>query len=290
MTNLEAELRRAYERRRVRYPANEGNGAVWVGLETRQPGERYFWDGLARPVGSRHGREAVIQCTLSGEGRYAAGGREWRVPPGSAFFAIVPSAHRYWMPEKAPEPWTYFWMIVEHPYVVSRLTALVERRGAVVKMTDDARAATAALFKATCLGRHPNDLEQEAALLDWWLAQERAACREDESPGARLAAEVDAFARARLARPFGVEELAARWRMSRSQFTHHFRRLTGGSPAARVLAVRLAEVNRRLIESDETLARIAKACGFADANHLGKVFKRERGLTPGEFRRSRRPD
>jgi AraC-like DNA-binding protein len=290
VTNLEVELRRAYERRRVRYPSKEGNGAVWVGLETRHPGEGYFWDGLARPVGSRHGREVVIQCTLSGEGRYAAGGREWRVPPGAAFFATVPSAHRYWMPETAAEPWTYFWMIVEHPYVVSRLEKLVERRGAVVELSDEARAAMAAFFKASCAGRYPNDLEQEAAVLDWWLAQERAACRESNSPGARLAAGVEAFALERLARPFSVEELAARWGMSRSQFTHHFRRLTGGSPAARVLAVRLAEVARRLIESDETLARIAQSCGFADANHLGKVFKRERGLTPGEFRRSRRAD
>jgi transcriptional regulator GlxA family with amidase domain len=49
--------------------------------------------------------------------------------------------------------------------------------------------------------------------------------------------------------------------------------------------VRLQEVSRRLVHSKEKLEAIARATGFADANHLCKVFRRHRHLSPGEFRR-----
>jgi AraC family transcriptional regulator len=41
--------------------------------------------------------------------------------------------------------------------------------------------------------------------------------------------------------------------------------------------------------TDVPLAEIALAAGFADQSHFTKTFRRSRGLTPGEYRRSSRP-
>ena len=52
--------------------------------------------------------------------------------------------------------------------------------------------------------------------------------------------------------------------------------------------VRLEEVACRLAQTDVTLAALASETGFADANHLCKVFRRYYHLSPGAFRKQMR--
>jgi len=61
-----------------------------------------------------------------------------------------------------------------------------------------------------------------------------------------------------------------------------FRRLTGVSPRAYRVHVRLLEARRRLSRG-HPLSEIAMGLGFADQSHFGRHFKRAFGLTPGEF-------
>jgi transcriptional regulator GlxA family with amidase domain len=51
-----------------------------------------------------------------------------------------------------------------------------------------------------------------------------------------------------------------------------------------MVRVRLEEAARRLAQSGDTLSAVAAATGFADANHLCKVFRRHYGLSPGAYR------
>ena len=81
-----------------------------------------------------------------------------------------------------------------------------------------------------------------------------------------------------------VAELAEERGMSRTGFTHYFRRTTGLSPARFVNQVRLEEVVKLLVSSSLKLSAIAGLTGFADATHLGKVFRRHYYLTPDKYR------
>ncbi len=81
-----------------------------------------------------------------------------------------------------------------------------------------------------------------------------------------------------------VAELADERGMSRTGFTHYFRRTTGLSPARFINQVRLAEVAKLLVSSSLKLSAIAEVTGFADATHLGKVFRRHYYLTPDKYR------
>ena len=42
---------------------------------------------------------------------------------------------------------------------------------------------------------------------------------------------------------------------------------------------------RLLQESAMSAGEIAASCGFTDASYFGKVFRREFGCTPGQYRR-----
>jgi AraC-like DNA-binding protein len=122
------------------------------------------------------------------------------------------------------------------------------------------------------------------------IAYERHANENLYAPRLRdtLLNETRAYVLKRITSPIGIEELAAQRKMSRTHFTHFFRDKTGIPPAQFVTEVRLREAEQRLTRTDEKLSTIARACGFADANHLCKVFRRHYHISPGQFRRQNR--
>ena len=68
-------------------------------------------------------------------------------------------------------------------------------------------------------------------------------------------------------------------------FRQHFRMTLGSY----VRNLRLEWVATRLLSSEESLASLALAAGFADQSHLTRAFKRYSGLTPRAYRRIRQP-
>jgi AraC family transcriptional regulator len=68
-----------------------------------------------------------------------------------------------------------------------------------------------------------------------------------------------------------------------------FRKAYGCSVGAYLRRLRVARAARALTETDDPLAEIALAAGFADQSHFSNVFRRETGLSPSAFRRTTRP-
>lgn len=87
-----------------------------------------------------------------------------------------------------------------------------------------------------------------------------------------------------LALELSVETLAAQVAMSPRNFTRVFTRETGMPPARYVSEARLGAARARLEQTNETLSRIALACGFGSSINLRRIFERQLHLTPGEYR------
>jgi transcriptional regulator GlxA family with amidase domain len=85
-----------------------------------------------------------------------------------------------------------------------------------------------------------------------------------------------------------VADLAGQEGMSRKHFGFLFRERTGLTPAHFSTQVRVHEAARMLIETRLPLKTIASACGFANANHFSKVFRRFQQLSPASYRRTMR--
>lgn len=85
--------------------------------------------------------------------------------------------------------------------------------------------------------------------------------------------------------PLSVTELAGRAGVSRTHYSHHFKAVTGMTPARAVVGVRVGEAARLLAGTDRKLSAVARATGFADAKHLSRAFRRPYGVPPAEFRR-----
>jgi len=88
-------------------------------------------------------------------------------------------------------------------------------------------------------------------------------------------------------RPWSLEELARRSGMSRASFAQKFRATVGTPPMSYLNAQRLRTASERLVESDDSVAEIARRSGFGSDAAFVRAFKRYAGSSPGAWRRSR---
>ena len=86
------------------------------------------------------------------------------------------------------------------------------------------------------------------------------------------------------ASPIRVSDLATRFRVSRRTLETHFRAMTGTTIAEEVMRLRIEHAKRLLATTSDSQERIASACGFYNASHLGAVFRRRCGAPPSSFR------
>ncbi|WP_067468279.1 AraC family transcriptional regulator [Actinomadura macra] len=87
-----------------------------------------------------------------------------------------------------------------------------------------------------------------------------------------------------LSHPWTVADLAAKVGVSRAALAQRFGKLIGEPPMAYLTGVRLAQAADLLRESDATLEAVARQVGYGNAFALSTAFKRERGISPQEYR------
>ncbi|AOJ04941.1 AraC family transcriptional regulator [Burkholderia mayonis] len=85
-------------------------------------------------------------------------------------------------------------------------------------------------------------------------------------------------------RALPLDELACKLDLSTRQLERLFKAETGKSPQAFAKQVRLRTAAWLLTSSDRTVADIASSCGFADASHLGREFRKQFGAPPAAYR------
>lgn len=83
-----------------------------------------------------------------------------------------------------------------------------------------------------------------------------------------------------------LAELGDRVRLSEFQIARMFRRHLGCSPHQYRLRLRVANAILKLEEGERDLAGMAHELGFSSQSHLGAIFLRETGMTPGTARRA----
>ena len=83
-------------------------------------------------------------------------------------------------------------------------------------------------------------------------------------------------------------KLASMAGMPESSFRLRFTQTFGISPGRYITAIRLNAARKLLETTEKPLSEIAIEAGFWDQSHFTKMFKIERGVTPGEYRRRHR--
>jgi len=97
-------------------------------------------------------------------------------------------------------------------------------------------------------------------------------------------AELHAWIAANLKDDLRVENLASRVNMSARSFARSYVAQQGRTPAKTVEAMRLEAACRALEESDLPLKRIADETGHGEEQNLRRVFVRQLGISPAQYR------
>ena len=93
------------------------------------------------------------------------------------------------------------------------------------------------------------------------------------------------FAKANLANPLTVDELAEVAALSPRQFARAFRAETGQTPAKAVEQMRLEAARLMLEETRHPMDQIARESGFVDMRRMRESFMRQYGQPPQALRR-----
>lgn len=254
-----------------------------VGYEQRR-NEIYSWDGLKR------GSEPflVIQHTLLGEGRLDFGGLRHRLGPGQTMLVTMPHAHRYWL-ERGGH-WEYFWFILSGREALRLARDIVSVAGPVLHPGPEGEARLA--VAAHALLTVPAPTAAQASVLGYSVV---AALHDAAFAGAAVSAtavspdltRVLTHVERNLSGDLRIDALARVAGLSRAHFVRRFVAEVGVPPSDHVFARRMDRVERLLTASEMTVADIARATGFAEANYLAKAFRRHRGESPTAFRAQR---
>ena len=81
-----------------------------------------------------------------------------------------------------------------------------------------------------------------------------------------------------------MEDVARRFKISRSLLELRFGELQRESVYEAMLRIRLEEVKRRLVQTDDSIAEITSACGWANADPPKRLFKRRFGVSMRDYR------
>ena len=107
---------------------------------------------------------------------------------------------------------------------------------------------------------------------------------EDWQPYRRMNAVMD-YIKENYARPIEIADMAQKASLSVSQFERRFTKLFQQSPSRFLILYRLTRASVMLMESEDTLGKIALEVGFYDQSHFSREFQKCFGQAPGQYRK-----
>ena len=94
------------------------------------------------------------------------------------------------------------------------------------------------------------------------------------------------FIREHACNGINVDDVLQHMSLSRRTLDRRFARIFGHSPSDEIERLRLERIKQLLAETNYPLPRVADLAGFEHSEHMGTLFRRKTGQTPGEYRKS----
>jgi LacI family transcriptional regulator len=82
-----------------------------------------------------------------------------------------------------------------------------------------------------------------------------------------------------------VSDVVNETTVSQRVLLRKFKKLTGNTINDEILYSRIDHICRMLVESKLSISQIALQAGYSDINHISRLFKKIRGITPLDYRK-----
>lgn len=141
--------------------------------------------------------------------------------------------------------------------------------------------------------RYINEIENQDKVMAVYYLQslsmfeftELVASEKRKGVTGRFAVDVHGYILENIDQKLTTEGIAESFGMNRTSLCKKFKAETGKSLATFITEVKMDEAKRLLSSSNDTLASIADSLSFSSQSHFQNCFKKNTGMTPGEYRR-----
>jgi AraC-like DNA-binding protein len=133
---------------------------------------------------------------------------------------------------------------------------------------------------ATVLSKGVFSVEETLAHVDTALERNRELSQQAQ----RLVRQAMAYIHEHYAEPISRTDLAQHVALSEDYLTACFRKELGVTPITYVIRFRVNQAQQLLLDTDKTITEIALDVGFSDSGYFSRVFRREVGLSPTDYR------
>ena len=152
----------------------------------------------------------------------------YRVGEATAFTTFVPSDDIYYLPPESG-PWTFFWFIIDHPYVIHRLRVRQKMNGQIWEVPAENALVCRAidLYRAVKSASFDDAYAEESALFQFILEYERFGHNllHPPTPREKLLAEIRSEVLVSLRRGIPtILQIAKQRGLSRTTFAHYFKK------------------------------------------------------------------
>lgn len=253
--------------------ADELRSELWISAVGHYRASNHVQDPRIR-------EDFLLVCCIRGKGTYRIGECVFQVGGGD-FFVCFPGLVHAYLSDPA-DGWEIRWV----HFAGARAQELVRLAGfqlsqPVMNVGRKRDMEQCYIRMQRMLSRHREEsaLDATAVLYQLLLSlRHQTRSRRMEDLG---------IENALIGEPTSVTEMAAACSLSRSHFTRRFRRATGVSPWRYIVVRRIMQAKDLLSNTDLSVKEVSVRVGVDDPNYFSRLFQRETGTTPTEFRSRR---
>jgi AraC-like DNA-binding protein len=254
--------------------------------------ERYaYTSGAVEPLSKHAHEEYQFGLSFDCQGEYHYRGVYHTVPTGS--LSIIHSGEVHSPSDRSHlHAAATFWMMHIHPNWMQTVFSEMTEKSATFpffSMTYLSDATLNQLFLClhAAIHRSVSQLEQDVTLcrflsqLIFCHAENHSSIRPYQSAHTAVLVACE-YLQAHYADDISLEKLAAISGLSRFHFCRVFRKEIGLSPSVYQTQLRIAHAKKLLLQGS-AISTVASLTGFYDQSHFGSHFKRQVGVTPGQY-------
>lgn len=261
-----------------------------IGIEHRYQ-EEYYYDNALRPSYKGY----LLQYTFKGYGIFEKGNEQYILKEGMGFFCKIPDDSQYYLPnhsylaEHNQASWDFFYLHFDGLAAKAFYDTVHDLTNSVFNLqgNDPAIRLFLQLFD-TCERNGSLALYEGSEFLYRFLAQ---LLRSLESPNldeSGLICRAQTYIREHFQSIKNINEAAEFCNVSHEHLTRRFKKETGQAPLQFLTKVRIEHALFLLLNTTDSIEKIAFSCGFQNGNYFAKVFRKYLQCSPEEYRKRNR--
>ena len=209
------------------------------------------------------------------------------IPPGKMHRPVVSN-------ERAAYERMVLWVNLEYLAQIDTETGMLQQalqtvggNGYYVPLRGDMLVYAATMFsKITALQEKGADASMTASavrLYLWSVLEEYSLVESTQSGETEVIPQVIRYITEHFSETITLDDIAAKFFISKSYLSRHFKAYTNATVYAYVMALRITHA-RRMIREGVPAAEAGRNCGFSDYSTFYKAFKAQTGMSPHEFK------